>query len=229
MGESGARLHVLNSSITLSAEKGYTFRLPPCTYTSAILVVHALVRDCRAGALEWYSYDFYVALATFVLEILSWCIGAGVQISVMGYVKREYKYVEKCHGICVQLQWMVVGVFLAEMFKELQETLSMAAWLYVAEEIKYPSANAETPPPAAPSDDDSSADSSLGPQLSDDKAAGADVLLKPVKLWGVFVVACKLLVALWVGIVGIGFILRCLVAQWCPFSPFFGVQGFPSN
>ncbi|CAK9027517.1 Uncharacterized protein SCF082_LOCUS17955 [Durusdinium trenchii] len=108
----------------------------------------------------------------------------GLQFSISGYLLREIPHLEPCKGICVNLQWMTVGVFTGEIIKDLAETGNMRKWIWQATYVKYLKCEGT-------------------PSQYDEM-----IWKQPEKSFGAFIILCKFLIALYLLFVGNRFILK---------------------
>lgn len=162
-----------------------SFKAPECTYTSAILVVHGFFHDWRADEFRKVSnQQRFLIVLTVLLEVFFVTLSVGLQFSISGYLLREIPHLEPCKGICVNLQWMTVGVFTGEIIKDLAETGNMRKWIWQATYVKYLKCEGT-------------------PSQYDEM-----IWKQPEKSFGAFIILCKFLIALYLLFVGNRFILK---------------------
>lgn len=113
----------------------FEVKLPECSYSSTLLVVHGFIGDIRKGKLGACDAAVFFCFV-LIPEVIIYALNIAVQVGITYFISLEVPKIEICQvNVSPVLQWIGVATFVGEMIQDMIETSMIASWLVGTNEV----------------------------------------------------------------------------------------------
>lgn len=108
----------------------FELSLPQCSYSAAFLFLHKWLSSWRDENSDFRCTGVFLFFVVVLPELLFLAASIAVQIIITYFILLEVDKADVCEiNVHPVLQWIGVGVFVAEMLQDMFETAMIASWL----------------------------------------------------------------------------------------------------